>query len=196
MTQRDLDVQMCEFRLVTQSTLSSNAGCCPRENKIGMRGSPCDPPFPVGWAAFLQVRPPTNTLTVFRRNTGLISVLHPQQSSPHRVPGDQIVRPDPVNGHNGRVAVHIRETLHDVNNALTTCFGGQGVMEGSGGFSGLLRNLLCHGSCDQPAHNVSHEDPCSHHRLVSATQSPHMESFNDLHGHIPWGLTFLGQSPT
>ena len=55
----------------------------------------------------------------------LISVLHPRQSSQHRIPGDQIVRPDPVNGHNGRVAVHIRETLHDVSDAHTTSFGGE-----------------------------------------------------------------------
>ena len=78
-----------------------------------------------------------------------------------------------------------RETLHDVSDALTTSFGGQGVLEGSGGFLGLLRNLFRHGSCDQPAHNVSHDDP-SHTtiRLLQSRRSPHTKSFNDLHGHI------------
>ena len=91
-------------------------------------------PLPVRSPQCLQLHPPTNKSTSFRKSTGrmedLISVLHPQKSSQHAIPGDQIARPDPIDGHNDRIVVQICEGLQNVNDALTSCFRGHRALEG------------------------------------------------------------------
>ena len=93
-------------------------------------GSPCSPPSPCGisWVS------PSSSSHRYVDGSSVetpdewedpISVLHPQKSSQHGVPGDQIVRPDPVDGHSGRIPVQICESPQDVSNALTPCFRGQ-----------------------------------------------------------------------
>ena len=68
----------------------------------------------------------------------LISLLHPEESLEHRVPGDQIVRPNPVYRNDGGFWVQISDRLQPLSDALAAGLGGQGVLEGSGGCFRLL----------------------------------------------------------
>ena len=55
--------------------------------------------------------------TSFRQNTSgrIISVHCLQKSLQHAVLGHDIVRPDPINGHNGRIVVQVCEGLQNVH---------------------------------------------------------------------------------
>ena len=75
-----------------------------------------------------------------------MSLLQPEQPVHHRVPRDQIVRPNSIDEHHCSTAVQICDGLQDVGDALTSGFRGQGALEGSRGFFSFLGNLLCQSS--------------------------------------------------
>ena len=162
-------------------------GCCPRENNIGMRGSPCSPPSSCGRCC-VSPSPSSHKhvdgLPQKHRTKGRTDLRSPFLNGPLNIEFLETRSYAPTPSMDTVVALlSTSETLHVVN-ALTTFFRGQRALERSGGLLGLLRNLLRHGSCDQPAHDVSHDDP-SHTtiRLQQRRQSPHTESFTDLRGH-------------
>ena len=63
----------------------------------------------------------------------LISSVHSQETFQHSASGDEIIRPNPVNGQNSGLTILIGECLQDVSDALTSSLGGQGALEGSSG---------------------------------------------------------------
>ena len=67
--------------------------------------------------------------------------------------------PYAINGHHCGIAVLVCQTLQDVGDAFASCFRGQGVLEGSCGLLGLLRNLSGNRPCHQPSEDVAHDDP-------------------------------------
>ena len=54
----------------------------------------------------------------------LISFLHPEESLEHRVPGDQIERPNHVYRNDGGFWVQIRDRLQHMSDALAAGLGG------------------------------------------------------------------------
>ena len=132
--------------------------CCPKANNNGMRGSPCCAPLVLpqmcGWA-------PVETS---HKGEDLISSLHPKKAFKHRVPGVQIARTYPIDRHDGRFWVQIGERLQDVSDALTSYFGGQGVLEGNCGCFDLLDDLLR----DSPCHYLRKTSP----KTTPRTPSP------------------------
>ena len=106
-----------------------------------MRGSPCSPPSLCGNFILPQIsrRPSVKAPDKWE---DLISVLHPQKSSQHGVPGDQIVRPDPIDGHNGRIVVQICEGLQNVCDALTSAFVDRAYWKGAVARSTCFKTCL------------------------------------------------------
>ena len=102
-------------------------------------------------------------------------MLHLEQPVHHCVPGDQIVRPNSINGHHCGTVVQICDGLQDVGDALTSCFRGQNALEGNNGFFSFLGNLLCHCPPHKTSHNISHDDPSpSGSSTVNLPTSPGM----------------------
>ena len=75
-----------------------------------------------------------------------MSVFHSQEAFQKSAPGDQIVRPEPIDCHNRGVGVLVGESLHDVCDALTTRLCRQGVLERGSGRLCFLGKLFCDGS--------------------------------------------------
>ena len=94
-----------------------------------------------GWAA----------VETSHKKEDLIS-LH-QRALKHRAAGDQIVRPDPIDRHDCRFWIQICQSLQDVSDALTSCFGPQSALEGSTGNFDFLGDLF---RCEPPARRYCH----------------------------------------
>ena len=143
--------------------MASKAGCSPKEENIGMREVALL--SSVSRRDFLSV---PHLILPQIRGWGPVEQSCKKEGSDLRLPssrglltlrGDQIVRPNPVNGHDCAVDVLVGECLHNVCNALASCFGGQGALEGSSGLLGLFLDLFGHGSHHQTFDNVSNDNP-------------------------------------
>ena len=109
--------------------------CCPKANNSGMRGSPCSPPSPCEMYWVMPISSShkfVDGLPQKHLTKGRIWSPPSIRRRPSNIAfrENKIVRPDPVDRHNCHFWIQICQGLQYVSNALTSCFGGQGVLEG------------------------------------------------------------------